>query len=90
MPCYSPLKGYRSRKTNPETGKRGIVFKQEQGFIDLPVELPCGQCIGCRLEKQRQWAIRIVHEALLWDENMFITLTYNDENLPENRSLQRS
>lgn len=90
MPCYSPLKGWRARKVNKETGKRGIVFKQEQGFIDLPVELPCGQCIGCRLEKQRQWAVRIVHEALLWEENMFITCTYNDENLPESRSLQHT
>ena len=29
----------------------------------MPVLVPCGQCIGCRLEKSRQWAIRCVHEA---------------------------
>lgn len=43
--------------------------------------LPCGQCIGCRLERSRQWAIRCVHHAQLYQENAFITLTYNPEHL---------
>lgn len=50
--------------------------------------LPCGQCIGCRLERSRQWAIRCMHEADMHEDNCFITLTYNEENLPKNRSLQ--
>jgi len=48
---------------------------------------PCGQCTGCRLERSRQWAIRCLHEASLYENNCFITLTYNDQNLPEDRSL---
>lgn len=56
----------------------------------MPVEIPCGQCIGCRLERSRQWAIRCVHEAQLHQENCFITLTYDDDNLPLNRSLDIS
>lgn len=43
---------------------------------------PCGQCIGCRLEKARQWAMRCMHEAQLHEECSFITLTYNNESLP--------
>lgn len=50
----------------------------------------CGRCIGCRLEKSRQWAVRIMHEAQLYDENRFVTLTYSDEHLPENSSLDKS
>lgn len=38
--------------------------------------LSCGQCWGCRLEHSRQWAIRCVHEAQLYDSNVFVTLTY--------------
>jgi len=49
--------------------------------------IACGQCIGCRLERSRQWAIRCHHEASLHDKNSFVTLTYNDENLPEDGSL---
>lgn len=86
MPCYHPLLGYRSLSINP-SGKRSIVFNKNQGFADMPVELPCGQCIGCRLDRSRQWAIRCVHEASLYENNCFITLTYNDENLPKDNSL---
>lgn len=87
MPCYSPLKGYRSRHVN-ESGKRSIVFSAKEGYLDLPVEVACGQCIGCRLERSRQWAIRCVHEASLHTENCFITLTYDNEHLPSDGSLK--
>lgn len=49
--------------------------------------LSCGQCIGCRLEKSRQWATRCVHETKLWPENSSITLTYNNENIPQHKNL---
>ena len=42
---------------------------------------------GCRLERSRQWAVCCMHEASLYDFNSFVTLTYNDENLPEFNSL---
>lgn len=89
MTCYKPLKAYWSKELNP-SGKRGIVFDGKHGFIDRPLDLPCGQCIGCRLERVRQWAIRCLHESQMHDENCFITLTYNDENLPEYSSLVKS
>lgn len=71
-------------------GRRPIVFNVNDGFEDLPVKVPCGQCIGCRLERSRQWAIRCVHEASLYEANCFITLTYDDEHLPRDRSLDVS
>jgi len=86
MACYHPLKGYKSKTRNP-TGKRSIVFNKQEGLTDLPVELPCGQCIGCRLDRSRIWAIRCVHEASLYEQNAFITLTYSPENLPKHGSL---
>ena len=49
--------------------------------------VPCGQCIGCRLERSRQWAIRCVHEASLHTDNCFITLTYSPDCLPSDGSL---
>jgi len=82
MPCFSPLHGWRSNTINPRTGKRAIVFDAKQAFRDLHVTVPCGRCIGCRLEHSRQWAIRATHEAALYDKNCFITLTYAPEHLP--------
>mgnify|MGYP000359182587 CR=1 FL=1 len=86
MTCYSPLTGYRSRFVNP-SGKRSIVFSPKDGFKDLKVQVPCGQCIGCRLDRSLAWATRCVHEASLYDDNCFLTLTYDDEHLPVDGSL---
>jgi len=52
--------------------------------------LPCGRCIGCRLERARQWAVRIMHESQMHDSNCFITLTYAPEHLPKDGSLSVS
>lgn len=86
MPCYRPIKGYRARVPN-ESGKRSVVFNPRKGMIDEPIDLPCGRCIGCRLERSRQWAVRMTHEASLHENNCFITLTYSPEYLPENGTL---
>lgn len=90
MPCFYPMTAYRSiQGRNPVTGLWPIVFDVKEGYIDMPVEVPCGKCIGCRLERSRQWAIRCVNEASLHSENCFITLTYDNEHLPEDQSLSK-
>lgn len=87
MVCYRPLEAWRGKDLNPETGKRPVVFSVSQGLADMPVSLPCGQCIGCRLEYSRQWASRIMLEASTHEFNSFVTLTYNEDNLPYPPSL---
>lgn len=89
MPCYSPLSGWYSRHVNA-SGKRSVVFNPSHGFHDLPVTVPCGQCIGCRLERSRQWALRCMNEASLHDENCFITVTYDDDHIPALGSLRKA
>jgi len=71
--CYHPLVAYRRRD--------GTILFVDRGDGD-EILLPCGRCIGCRLERSRQWAARCVQEASMHDENCFITLTYDDEHLP--------
>lgn len=51
------------------------------------LQLPCGQCWGCKLERSRQWAMRCMHEASLYDSNCFLTLTVDDAHLPARPSL---
>lgn len=67
-----------------------MTFSPSKGFRDLPVTVPCGQCIGCRLERSRQWAIRCVHEASLHKLKCFVTLTYNEKSLPPGGTLDKS
>lgn len=73
-----------------KNGNRYVVFKPALGLPHKELKLPCGRCIGCRLEYSRQWAMRCVHEASLYESNSFLTLTYNDENLPPDGSLDKS
>jgi hypothetical protein len=86
MACFYPLDGWLARRANP-SGKRSIVFDKSAGFIDRPMSVPCGQCIGCRLERSRQWAVRCMHEASEHQDSCFVTLTYSDENMPHGGSL---
>lgn len=51
------------------------------------MEIPCHNCMGCKLDKAYQWSVRMMHESKLYDENCFITLTYNDEACPQNYGL---
>ena len=60
-----------------------IYFNREKyGLKPIVQIIPCGKCVGCRLEYSKDWATRCVCEAKEWKENWFITLTYNDENIP--------
>lgn len=87
MACYYPIDAWRSKFKNP-SGKRPLVFKEADAISPFAaLQIPCGRCIGCRLEYSRQWAIRCVHEASLYDANCFITLTYAPEHLPEGGTL---
>lgn len=77
MPCYYPLQAYRTDS--------GAIAFAERGAVSATLQLPCGRCIGCRLERSRQWAVRCTHEAQMHDHNHFVTLTY--ERLPPRGSL---
>lgn len=81
MPCYHPMPAVRM-----SDGSVKFVSRNKKG-VEGTLELPCGQCIGCRLERSRQWAMRCLHESSLHDRNAFITLTYDDSNLPPGGSL---
>lgn len=90
MGCDNPLKGFKSKVINP-SGKRGITFNPLEAVNSQdPYEIPCGQCTGCRLERSRQWAVRMKHEASLHDANCFLTLTYDDDHIPDKYSLRKA
>ena len=78
MTCYHPLTAYRME------GEKKLNFSDHPRVraMGQRLEVPCGQCVGCRLERSRQWAIRCIHEAQLHSENCFITLTFAPEHLP--------
>lgn len=86
MPCHYPLRAFR---IGDKLGRSvGVVFQATKGMnITHEFKVPCGKCVGCQLEKSRQWAIRCTHEAQLHPVNCFVTLTYSDDQLPDLNSL---
>ena len=44
--------------------------------------IPCRKCAGCRLDYSRDWANRMLLEYQTTKKAVFVTLTYNDSNLP--------
>lgn len=64
-----------------EAGNSETSLKKQmkEGKIKL---IPCGQCLQCRKAHAQAWAARCQNESKYWDNTYFITLTYNEENLP--------
>lgn len=71
-----------------ESGKPAWVFSRSKKLVD-PVRVPCGRCVGCKLERARQWAVRITHHASTRELNCFLTLTYDEKHLPYGKTLYK-
>ena len=83
MTCYYPLKGFVKKGG-------GWTNSRKNAYIDRPAQVPCGQCIGCRLDKMADWSTRMSNEAQFHHSTAFITLTYNNLSLPPGGSLSKS
>lgn len=87
MPCFRPITCWWSAVVNP-SGRRSVVFHQKYALRDShPFRIPCQWCPGCRAIQARERAVRCVHEASLFRDNCFVTLTYNNASLPPNGSI---
>ena len=66
---------------------RRLVKNKETGLKEY-VTTPCGLCTPCRLNHSHEWGVRIMHEAKMYEECVFITLTYDDEHLPKGNAIR--
>lgn len=96
MPCYNPMQvnfsvidGKKIIDFSSVTPIRNFIDGVPHFFPESVMALPCGACIGCRLEHSRQWAMRIMHESEMHEHNCFLTLTYAPEHLPSDNSLHK-
>ena len=87
MACTDPKKAWEYGLT--ENGKQKMVFSRPEGVDWDPILLPCGKCVSCKLSYSREWATRITHEAQTSKLSCFLTLTYDEENLPDPPSVSK-
>ena len=59
---------------SPPTGRFGDITEF--------VEIPCGKCSGCRLQRSREWANRCMLELEYHKSSYFVTLTYDECHVP--------
>lgn len=43
----------------------------------------CGKCLACRINRKKEWSLRLQHELLYYKKSMFLTLTYDDSHLKD-------
>lgn len=80
--CLSP---FRASHEYVLQKKGSLEIKERFGKVKADSEgellLPCGKCSECISKRAFDWATRCKHEISLHDENTFLTLTYDDENI---------
>lgn len=98
MSCYHPLIGIDYGSVNTDTGKKNlrIVSGKDYDFLNIKemypgsTLIPCGRCIGCRLDYSRHWADRMMLELETQGKGVFVTLTYNDDSLVDKNGVSTS
>lgn len=89
MSCFYPKKGFQigilpNGKKEMKICSYNTQYVQHEGrrIFDF-VPIPCGNCVGCHLDYAKQWSMRCMLEASFYDENYFVTLTYDEEHNPK-------
>lgn len=70
MQCLHPI-----QIRNP---KKDFIF----GVDNFWLTVPCGKCYACQSNKRSFWTCRLFFEAATAISSLFITLTYDDANIP--------
>lgn len=74
MPCYHPLRAWRTPSGDVKLGK-----DRPDGAL---LQLPCGNCLGCRTNYAQTWALRCQQEFHEHDSAVFATLTFDEDHKP--------
>lgn len=88
MTCPYQIKAQASGFT--ALGKVRFIFvKNSEYKHHLPPDklFTCKQCLLCRLASSLEWSVRMMHEAQMHEESIFLTLTQNPEHMPSDRQL---
>lgn len=86
MSCDFPQMAFRTSKVNGGSG--ALTFDPNKAINrHNPISVPCRRCVGCRLRYSSDLATRALHESKMHERSMFLTLTYDDEHLPDDYSV---
>jgi hypothetical protein len=85
MGCYRPIDVWPAPPP-----LKGLVFSPHKSFAGaVASQIPCGKCIGCRIDRKDEWRTRLILEGKQHECASFVTLTYSGEHLPSDYSLSK-
>lgn len=80
MSCYRPVTCFKPLDGGP------VSFHEIKNCREIQIR--CGQCMGCRIDKRDAWAVRCYAESKMHVHNYFATFTYDNDHLPYGGSLE--
>lgn len=83
MKCKKP---FQLGPTNVRRTPDNIILEGNRQALTM---FRCGRCSACLATKRQEWMTRILLESMTHDMSLFLTLTYNDDFLPENCSVDK-
>lgn len=90
MTCFKPITVWKQTKADLDIPSKDYYKLKKISFYEVKgrekIEIPCGNCLGCKLDHANMWATRIWMESKEWKKCCFVTLTYNEPNLPINKN----
>lgn len=94
-PCLRPnllaWDGEEYRFVGRAPSSSAFATPSDIAHFDDTIPIACGHCVSCRIKRAIEWKIRGVHEAAsTFHPTYAVTLTYDQNHIPESGSLRRS
>lgn len=68
--CYAPVQ----LKKTPKTLRHQREYRM--------LKVPCGKCLECKMRRVKSWHVRLMAELKNSTSAHFVTITYDEENIP--------
>lgn len=81
MTCFTPVDAWMSERVN-DKGNSYVTFSKSEADMTAPIEITCGKCDGCLLDKRKRLGVQVYHEAQMTDFKCMATLTYDEDHNP--------
>lgn len=87
--CLNPRWAYQAKEktfnilTKKVNTKKLLFRTKVDKKHDKAIMIKCRQCEDCIAERAREWSVRGWAENKEWTEKIYLTLSYNPENLPK-------
>lgn len=91
MKCADPVLCYIDSKGKRLFRNFSLARKTLRTILNLPHQVfDCGKCLSCRKKKAYELACRCVLHASLYEQNCFLTLTYDEKKENYHNEIQYS